>query len=119
MTFLAVLILPAVVHHPDYAQSENDLRQLLTEDHLWTVLFGVLILCLVVSAYRKLKSISPVLVPFTLLLIIFIMLATWTQTRTEPKFLSPLINILAHYVPQSTTANPPDDVSHSHPKKHS
>ena len=89
--------------HPKYDLVWQQLHPLLSEHHLWTALCGVLILCVIVSFYRKLREISPALVPLVLCLIIFIMLTLWTQSRTEPKFLSPLVDVVARFLPAAPT----------------
>jgi hypothetical protein len=45
------------------------------------------------------RSISPALVGLILLLMLFILILHWTQTRTEPPFLKPFIDWLAPWLP--------------------
>ena len=77
----------------------KQIKILFAEHHFWTIVCGFFVVVMTISFYRFLKSISPALVGFVLLLMIGILLLHWTQTRTEPEFLTPFINWLAPFFP--------------------
>ena len=60
--------------------------------------------------YRFLKSISPGLVAFIMLLMFGILVMHWTVTRTEPAVLKPAIDFIAPFFPA-----PPDFPASAHP----
>jgi hypothetical protein len=60
--------------------------------------------------YRFLRSISPALVYFVLLLILALLVLHWTQNRSEPPFMKPFIDWLENRsggVSSSEGVNPP------------
>lgn len=75
------------------------IKLLFTEHHFVTVVCGFFVVLMVLSFYRFLRSISPALVTFVLLLLLGVLVLHWTQTRTEPPFLTPFINWLAPFFP--------------------
>jgi hypothetical protein len=77
----------------------KQLKVLFAEHHFWTIVCAFFVILMTLSFYRFLKSISPALVGFVLLLCLGILLLHWTQTRTEPAFLSPFIDWLAPFFP--------------------
>lgn len=77
-------------------------KVLFGEHHFLTVICAFIVLMMTVSFYRFLKSISPALVGFVLLLMLGILLLHWTQTRTEPSILTPFVDWLAPFFPSST-----------------
>jgi membrane-bound metal-dependent hydrolase YbcI (DUF457 family) len=74
-------------------------KQLFNDHSFLTVICAFLIVTMCLSFYRLLRSISPALVGFILLLMLGILILHWTQTRTEPPFLSPFIDWLAPFFP--------------------
>jgi hypothetical protein len=74
-------------------------KLLFSEHHFLTILCAFCALLMTISFYKFLKSISPALVGFVLLLILAILVLHWTQTRTEPLFLKPFIDSLAPFFP--------------------
>jgi membrane-bound metal-dependent hydrolase YbcI (DUF457 family) len=77
----------------------KQIKTLFTEHHFVTIVCAFFIILMTVSCYRWLKSISPALVGFVLLLMLGILLLHWTQTRTEPPFLKSFIDFLAPFFP--------------------
>jgi hypothetical protein len=84
----------------------KQIKLLFTEHHFWTILCAFFVVVMTISCYRFLKSISPALVGFVLLLMLGILLLHWTQTRTEPEFLTPFINWLAPFFPAPVYPTP-------------
>jgi hypothetical protein len=85
--------------HVDLAPLWLQVRRLFAEQHFLTIVCGFLVVMMVVSFYRFLKSVSPVLVPVFLLLVVFILFLHWTQTRTEPALLKPAVDWFLRVVP--------------------
>lgn len=77
----------------------KQVKLLFAEHHFITILCAFFAVLMVISFYRFLKSISPALVYFVLFLILGILILHWTQTRTEPEFMTPFINRLAQFFP--------------------
>lgn len=75
------------------------IKLLFGEHHFLTILCAFFAVMMTISFYRFLRSISPALVVFVLVLILFLLILHWTQTRTEPPFLSPFIDWLAPFFP--------------------
>lgn len=76
-------------------------KPLLTQHGFLTVIFALLAVSLTLRFYRLLKSINPALVGFVLLLIVFLLVLNWSQTRNEPAFLKPAMDWLVRYIPSS------------------
>lgn len=76
-------------------------KTLFGEHYFLTIVCAFFAVMMTLSFYRFLKSISPALVYFVLLLILFILLMHWTQTRTEPPFLKGFIDWLAPFFPSA------------------
>ncbi len=77
----------------------SQLRQLFEEQHFLTIVCGFVIVILAVKFYRFLRSLSPALVPIVLVLVVFILVIHWTQTRTEPALLTPVVDWIALRLP--------------------
>jgi hypothetical protein len=77
----------------------KQVKALFAEHHFLTILCAFFAVMMVLTFYRFLKSISPALVYFVLLLILAILVMHWTQTRTEPVFMKPFIDWLAPFFP--------------------
>lgn len=77
----------------------RQIKSLFAEHHFVTILCAFFALLMTISFYRFLKNISPALVYFVLALILAILVLHWTQTRTEPAFLKPVIDWLAPFFP--------------------
>ncbi|HVU34979.1 MAG TPA: hypothetical protein VHE61_16210 [Opitutaceae bacterium] len=75
------------------------IKLLFTQHHFITVVCGFFVVMMVIGFYRFLRSISPALVGLILLLVLFILILHWTQTRTEPPFLKGFIDWLAPFFP--------------------
>ena len=69
------------------------------EHHFITIVCGFLAVMMTISFYRMLKSVSPALVAFICLLMLFILTMHWTITRTEPAILKPAIDFIAPFFP--------------------
>jgi hypothetical protein len=81
-------------------------RPLFAEHAFLTIICACLALMMTLSFYRFLKSISPGLVAFIMLLILGLLMLHWTITRTEPAILRPVVEWIAPFFP-STPTNPP------------
>lgn len=79
----------------------KQVKMLFVEHHFLTIICGFFAVLMTISFYRLLKSISPALVGFVLLLILAILVLHWVQTRTEPGFLKPFIDALAPFFPEA------------------
>jgi hypothetical protein len=75
------------------------IKLLFTEHHFITIVCAFFVVLMVLSFYRFLRSISPALVTFLLLLVLAVLILHWVATRTEPAFLTPFINGLAPFFP--------------------
>ena len=83
------------------------LKTLFDEHHFLTILCAFFAVMMTISFYRFLRSISPALVGFVLLLILVLLLLHWTFTRSEPEVLKPVIDFIAPFFPTAPTpANP-------------
>ncbi|HEY1110266.1 MAG TPA: hypothetical protein VGE76_16565 [Opitutaceae bacterium] len=82
-------------------------KTLFAEHHFLTILCAFFAVLMVISFYKFLRSISPALVGFVLLLIVAILILHWTQTRTEPAFMKPFIDFLAPFFPNTPTPAAP------------
>ena len=92
-------------------------KALFAEHHFLTILCAFFAVMMVISFYKLLKSISPALVYFVLLLILAILVMHWTQTRTEPEFMKPFIDWLAPFFPNVSDLPPPKPAPVPVPKK--
>jgi membrane-bound metal-dependent hydrolase YbcI (DUF457 family) len=81
-------------------------KVLFTEHNFLTILCAFFAVLMTLSFYRFLRSISPALVGFVLLLILFLLILHWTQTRSEPPFLKGFIDWLAPFFPEAPTPPP-------------
>src|SRR5688500_17681562 len=84
----------------------KQVKTLFIEHHFLTVLCGFVAVMMTLACYRFLSSISPALVYFVLMLILGILVLHWTQTRTEPDFLRPFIDVLAPFFPDVSNLAP-------------
>ncbi|MBL9200970.1 MAG: hypothetical protein JNL39_10715 [Opitutaceae bacterium] len=82
----------------------QQVKTLFAEHHFITIVCGFFAVLMTISFYRFLKSISPALVGFVLLLMVALLLLHWTQTRTEPEMLKPFIDGLAPFFPSVPSA---------------
>ncbi len=85
----------------------KQLKMLFLEHHFLTIICGFFAVLMTISFYRFLKSISPALVGFVLLLILAILVLHWVQTRTEPEILRPFIDSIAPFFPEAPNPPPP------------
>jgi hypothetical protein len=81
-------------------------KVLFAEHNFITIVCGFFALMMTLSFYRFLRSISPALVGFVLLLILALLIMHWTHTRTEPLAFKGFIDFLEPFFPAS-----PDRVS--------
>ena len=79
----------------------KQIKTLFGEHHFLTILCAFFAVVMTLSCYRFLRSISPALVYFVLLLILAILVMHWTATRSEPPFLKPFIDWLAPFFPSA------------------
>ena len=77
----------------------KQVKVLFGEHHFITIVCAFFVVLMTISFYRFLRSISPALVGFVLLLMFGILILHWTQTRTEPAFLKPAIDFIAPFFP--------------------
>ncbi len=77
------------------------IQPLLAEHAFLTIICAFFAVLMTLSFYRFLKSISPALVAFILILIFGILVLHWTFTRTEPPFLTPAIDVIAPLFPMA------------------
>jgi len=97
----------------------------LMADHAFlTIICAFFAILMTLSFYRFLKSISPALVAFILVLIFGILVMHWTFTRTEPAFLKPAIDFIAPWFPSAPaypdavkTGKPPVKAAPAKPTK--
>jgi hypothetical protein len=89
----------------------KQVKLLFGEHHFITILCAFFAVLMTISFYKFLRSISPALVVFILMLILFVLVMHWTATRTEPPFLTPFIDWLAPFFPSGYSVPPP-------PRKH-
>ena len=85
----------------------KQIKTLFAEHYFLTILCAFFAVMMTVTFYKFLKSISPALVYFVLLLILAILVLHWTQTRTEPPFMKPFIDWLAPFFPTVPDAPTP------------
>jgi hypothetical protein len=85
----------------------KQVKLLFGEYHFLTIVCAFFAVMMTLSFYKFLRSISPALVFFVLMLILFILVLHWTQTRTEPPFLKGFIDWLAPFFPQPYYPTPP------------
>jgi hypothetical protein len=88
----------------------KQVKVLFGEHHFLTIVCAFFALMMTISFYRFLRSISPALVVFVLMLILFLLILHWTSTRTEPAFLKPVIDFLAPFFPSPYPVTPPRKV---------
>jgi hypothetical protein len=100
------------------------IQPLLAEHAFLTIICAFFAVLMTLSFYRFLKSISPGLVAFILMLIFGILVMHWTFTRTEPPFLKPAIDFIAPFFPTSPaypnavkTGKPPATTAPAKPAK--
>ena len=79
----------------------NGVNSLFGEHHFLTIVCGFLAVMMMISFYRMLKSVSPALVAFMCLVMVFILTMHWTITRTEPAILKPTIDFIAPFFPSA------------------
>ncbi len=84
----------------------RQVKLLFLEQHFLTILCGFFAVMMTLSFYRFLRSISPALVLFVLMLILAILVLHWTHTRTEPVFLRPFIDVVAPFFPAAPPKAP-------------
>ena len=84
----------------------KQVKLLFTEHHFLTILCAFFAVMMTLAFYRFLRSISPALVYFVLLLILALLVLHWTQNRSEPPFMKPFIDWLAPFFPD-VSALPP------------
>ena len=77
----------------------KQLKALFTEHHFITIICAFLAVMMVISFYKFLRSISPALVGFLLVIIVVLLVLHWTHTRTEPAFMKPFIDWLVPFFP--------------------
>ncbi|MBL9213716.1 MAG: hypothetical protein JNL92_24845 [Opitutaceae bacterium] len=85
----------------------KQVKMLFAEHHFLTIICGFFAVLMTISFYKFLKSISPALVGFVLMLILAILVLHWVQTRTEPEVLKPFIDMIAPFFPEVPASTPP------------
>ena len=85
----------------------KQVKLLFAEHHFLTILCGFFAVLMTISFYRVLRSISPALVGFVLMLILAILVLHWVQTRTEPAFMKQFIDFLVPFFPSVPQPPPP------------
>lgn len=85
----------------------RQIKTLFAEHHFLTIICAFFAVMMTLSFYRFLRSVSPALVVFILFLIFAILVLHWTFTRSEPAFLTPVIDWIAPFFPTAPVpANP-------------
>lgn len=74
-------------------------KVLFAEHNFLTLVCGFVALLMTLSFYRFLRSISPALVGFVLMLILVLLVMHWTHTRTEPLAFKGFIDFLEPFFP--------------------
>ena len=87
--------------HKAFEPLWKQFKVLFGEHHFVTILCAFFAVLMTISFYKFLRSISPALVGFVLLLILFILIIHWTATRSEPEFMKPFIDWLAPFFPSA------------------
>ena len=77
----------------------KQIKLLFAEHHFLTILCAFCAVMMTIGFYKFLRSISPALVGFVLLLILALLILHWVQTRTEPPFLKGFVDWLAPFFP--------------------
>ncbi len=90
-----------------FAPLWKQLKLLFAEHHFLTIVCAFFAVLMTISFYKFLRSISPALVVFVLLLILAILLMHWTQTRTEPAFMKPFVDWLSPFFPSAPLPSKP------------
>ena len=85
----------------------KQVKLLFAEHNFITIVCAFFAVMMTISFYKFLRSISPALVVFVLLLILFLLILHWTSTRSEPAFLKPFIDWLAPFFPSPYPVTPP------------
>lgn len=88
----------------------KQIEVLLAERQFIAITCGLLAVLMTLKFYRTLKGVSSALVYFIVFLILGVLIMFWTQTRTEPPFLTPFIDKLAPFFPAAPTPTPPQKV---------
>jgi len=78
-------------------------QPLFAEHAFLTIICAFFAVMMTLSCYRFLKSISPGLVAFIMLLIFGMLMLHWTITRTEPAILKPVVDVIAPFFPSAPT----------------
>lgn len=87
-------------------------------DHAFlTIICAFFAVLMTLSCYRLLKSMSPGLVAFVLMLIFGMLMLHWTFTRTEPPFLKPVIDWIAPFFPTAPNYDEPKPALKAPPPK--
>ena len=90
----------------------KQIKLLFSEHYFLTIVCAFFAVMMTLSCYRFLRSISPALVYFVLVLILVILILHWTATRTEPPFLKGFIDWLAPFFPSAPTPAVPAPKPH-------
>ncbi|MEY2877762.1 MAG: hypothetical protein RLZZ15_142 [Verrucomicrobiota bacterium] len=77
------------------------IRPLFAEHHFITILCAFFAVMMTLSFYRFLRSINPALVAFIFVLIFGLLFLHWTVTRSEPAFLTPVVEKVAPFFPSA------------------
>ncbi|MBI5771424.1 MAG: hypothetical protein HZA93_26860 [Verrucomicrobia bacterium] len=92
-------------------------RPLFAEHAFLTIVCAFFALMMTLSFYRFLKSISPGLVAFIMLLIFGMLMLHWTITRTEPAILRPVVGWIAPFFPSAPDYQQKPDPARPAPAK--
>lgn len=77
----------------------RQLKLLFAEYDFLTIVCAFLVVMMTISFYRFLRSISPALVGFVLLIVLVMLVLHWTHTRTEPALFTPFVDWLSQFFP--------------------
>ena len=83
------------------------IQPLFAEHAFLTIICAFFAVLMTLSCYRFLKSLSPGLVAFILMLIFGMLMLHWTFTRTEPAILKPVIDFVAPFFPSAPNYKEP------------
>jgi len=81
--------------------SSIDLSKFLTQENIVTYGIIAITLIAVLIIYRMLKDVSPLLLLFVVGLGAASMIVYWARTRTEPAFMTPIVDVVSHFIPEN------------------
>lgn len=71
-----------------------------TSDNITTLGMIIVVMLLIVSIYRMLKSFHPTMVVFVLGILACGLFLYWVHNRNEPAFMTPVVEVVAGFLPK-------------------